>query len=153
MRLTAFTDYALRALMRLADEPSRVFTTEEIAREFSISRNHLSKVVQSLAAMGFVATQRGAMGGFTLAKPPAKISVGDVVRHLEARHAIVECFRTDGGDCVLTRRCRLRHALERASDAFLAELDKTSLAECAYPSAVPESSGKSMGRSSNHLRG
>ena len=45
MRLTAFTDYGLRALMRLAGEPERLFTTEEIAREFDISRHHLTKVV------------------------------------------------------------------------------------------------------------
>jgi len=108
--------------------------------------------VQRLAAGGFVLTQRGAMGGFTLAKPPAKISVGDVVRHLEARYPIVECFRADGGACVLTRRCRLKSALKRAADAFLAELDKTSLAECAYPAPVPASSRKSMGHASGHLR-
>ncbi len=133
MRLTAFTDYGLRALMRLAGEPSRVFTTEEIAREFSISRNHLTKVVRDLADAGFVTTQRGAKGGFVLAKPADRISIGDVVRRLEARHAIVECFRTDGGGCVLTPRCRLKVRLKRAADAFLSELDKTSLAECAYP--------------------
>jgi Rrf2 family transcriptional regulator, nitric oxide-sensitive transcriptional repressor len=152
MRLTAFTDYALRALMRLAHEPSRVFTTEEIAREFSISKNHLSKIVQSLAAGGFVVTKRGPMGGFTLAKPPAKISVGDVVRHLEVRYAIVECFKADGGACVLTVRCRLKSALKRAADAFLTELDKTSLAECAYPGPVSASSRKSMSRASSDVR-
>jgi Rrf2 family transcriptional regulator, nitric oxide-sensitive transcriptional repressor len=142
MRLTAFTDYGLRALMRLAGEPSRVFTTEEIAREFSISRNHLTKVVRDLADAGFVSTQRGANGGFILAKPPERISVGDVVRSLEARHAIVECFRADGGGCVLTPRCRLKGRLKRAADVFLRELDKTSLAECAYPGPPPDGRSK-----------
>jgi Rrf2 family transcriptional regulator, nitric oxide-sensitive transcriptional repressor len=142
MRLTAFTDYGLRALMRLAGEPSRVFTTEEIAREFSISRNHLTKVVRDLADAGFVTTQRGANGGFILAKPPERITVGDVVRRMEARHAIVECFRADGGSCVLTPRCRLKSQLKRAADAFLRELDKTSLAECAYPGPPPDRRSK-----------
>jgi Rrf2 family nitric oxide-sensitive transcriptional repressor len=67
MRLTAFTDYGLRALMRLAGDPERVFTTEEVAKEFSISRNYLTKVVQELADAGFVATHRGGGGGFRLA--------------------------------------------------------------------------------------
>lgn len=133
MRLTAFTDYGLRALMRLAGEPTRVFTTEQIAREFAISRNHLTKVIRDLADAGFVTTHRGANGGFILAKPPEQISIGDVVRRLEARHAIVECFRADGGNCVLTPRCRLKIRLKRAAEAFLKELDKSSLAECAYP--------------------
>ena len=133
MRLTAFTDFAMRALMRLAGEPDRVFTTDEIAREFAISRNHLTKVVRELADAGFVATHRGAGGGFRLARPAESITIGEVVRLLEARHAMVECFRADGGECVLTPRCRLKGKLALAAKAFLAELDKTSLAECAYP--------------------
>lgn len=133
MRLTAFTDFAMRALMRLAGEPDRVFTTDEIAREFAISRNHLTKVVRELAEAGFVATHRGAGGGFRLARPAETITIGEVVRLLEARHAMVECFRADGGECVLTPRCRLKGKLALAAKAFLAELDKTSLAECAYP--------------------
>ncbi len=132
MRLTAFTDYALRALMRLAGEPERSFTTDEIAREFDISRNHLTKVVRELAESGFVATHRGAGGGFRLARPPEKITLGEVVRLLEARHAMVECFRADGGGCVLTPRCRLKSKLALAARAFIAELDRTTLAECAY---------------------
>ena len=71
MRLTSFTDFALRALMRLAGEPGRSFATNEIAAEFGISRNHLAKVVRDLADSGFISTQRGVGGGFTLARPAA----------------------------------------------------------------------------------
>lgn len=132
MRLTAFTDFGLRALMRLAGEPGRVFTTDEIAREFAISRNHLIKVVHDLAAAGLVTTQRGKSGGFKLARAPETIRLGEVVRHLEARHAMVECFRSDGGACMLTPRCRLKGRLAQAERAFLDELDKSTLADCAY---------------------
>ena len=69
MRLTSFTDFALRALMRLAGEPDRSFATSEIAAEFGISRNHLAKVVRDLAEAGFIATQRGAGGGFRWRAP------------------------------------------------------------------------------------
>ena len=60
MRLTSYTDFGLRALMRLAAEPERSFTTDEIAGEFEISRHHLIKVVRGLAEAGYVTTQRGA---------------------------------------------------------------------------------------------
>jgi Rrf2 family nitric oxide-sensitive transcriptional repressor len=140
MRLTAFTDFGLRALMRLAGDPERLFTTEEIANEFAISRNHLTKVVRELADAGFVATHRGSGGGFRLARPAEAISVGEVVRRLEARHAIVECFRADGGSCVLTPQCRLKARLKRASEAFLKDLDETTLADCAVI-AVPAIEG------------
>ena len=133
MRLTSFTDFALRALMRLAGEPARSFATTEIAAEFNISRNHLAKVVRDLADGGFIATQRGAGGGFSLARPAQSITVGEVVRALEGPHALVECFRDDGGSCVLTPRCRLKTRLAAAREAFMRELDATTLAECAYP--------------------
>src|SRR5216683_258110 len=102
MRLTSFTDFALRALMRLAGEPARSFATNEIAAEFKISRNHLAKVVRDLADGGFITTQRGVGGGFSLARPPHAITLGEVVRALEGEHALVECFRDDGGACALT---------------------------------------------------
>lgn len=132
MRLTAFTDFGLRALMRLAAEPDRSFTTDEIASEFAISRHHLVKVVRRLAEAGYVRTQRGAGGGFELARPARSITLGEVVRDLEDDQPLVECFRADGGNCMLTPRCRLKNRLAAAREAFLNELDGTSLADCAY---------------------
>ena len=133
MRLTDFTDIGLRALMRLAGEPDRLFTTDELATELNVSRNHLTKIVSELARAGFILTQRGAGGGFRLARPAASITLGAVVRALEDRHALVQCFRTDGGGCSLTPKCRLKSKLKAAEEAFLSELDKTALSECAYP--------------------
>ncbi|MGB6451540.1 MAG: Rrf2 family transcriptional regulator [Steroidobacteraceae bacterium] len=132
MRLTSFTDYGLRALMRLAGEPDRLFTTEEIARELAISRNHLVKIVRKLALAGIVATRKGAGGGFRLARPAGEITLGEVVRELESGQALVECFRSDGGACVLTPGCRFEPRLRAAREAFLRELDRSTLSECAW---------------------
>ncbi len=139
MRLKSSTDFGLRALMRLAGQPERVFTTDEIAREFEISRNHLSKVVQALAGGGIIVTRRGTGGGFSLARAAEDISLGEVVRLLESGQALVECFRTDGGACTLSPVCRLKGRLSAARAAFFAELDRTTLAECAYPAGEGES--------------
>ncbi|NMJ43350.1 Rrf2 family transcriptional regulator [Roseomonas sp. JC162] len=133
MRLLAATDFALRALMRLAAEPERRMSTEELARELGLSRNHLHKLVQALAAEGLVATQRGAQGGVTLALPPDQIRIGEVVRRMERDQALVECFRADGGGCSLTARCRLKAALAGAEFAFYRALDAVSLADCLPP--------------------
>ncbi|GKY89116.1 RrF2 family transcriptional regulator [Sinisalibacter aestuarii] len=135
MRLTSFTDYGLRALMQLAAEPARLFTTDEIAGAFGISRNHLKKIVQELSAAGIVVTQRGANGGFRLARPPDQIGLGEIVRVLEARSALVECFRADGGACVLNGACGLKTRLNAAREAFLRDLDRSTLADCALPPA------------------
>ena len=132
MRLTSFTDFGLRALMRMASAPDRAFTTAEIADEFSISRNHLNKVIQRLAKHGFVTTRRGAGGGAMLARPASEIGLGDVVRILEQDQALVECFAADGACCV-TPVCRLRGKLYAAEAGFLAELACSTLAYVALP--------------------
>lgn len=131
MRLTSFTDFGLRALMRIASAPGRAFSTFEIAEEFGISRHHLTKVMATLANASLILTKRGSGGGAMLARPANEIGLGGVVRLLEADQALVECFRADGGACVITPDCRLRHALAGANEAFLAHLDGLTLADCA----------------------
>lgn len=133
MRLASFTDYGLRTLMMLADAPATATTTAHLAGRLGIPYNHLTKVVQDLARGGYIATQRGAGGGMKLARPPGEIRLGEVVRFLEQRHAIVECFRSDGGACRLTAGCRVRARLAAAQEAFFRELDRTSIADCAHP--------------------
>lgn len=132
MRLTSFTDFGLRVLMRLAGAPEQSFSTDALAQEFGVSRHHLKKVVRQLAEAGYVVTRRGAHGGFRLARSAASIPIGEVVQLLENRQALVECFQPDGGACVLTPRCRLKSKLGRAREAFLADLNKTTLADIAY---------------------
>ena len=129
MRLLAATDFALRTLMRLAAASDRLASTEVLAQEVGVPRNHLHKVVQALAEAGLVRTSRGAGGGVRLAHPPADIRLGEVVRWFEREQAVVDCFREDGGSCCLLPQCRLRGALARAQGAFLAELDRMTLAE------------------------
>ncbi|MEV8468657.1 Rrf2 family transcriptional regulator [Fluviibacterium sp. DFM31] len=130
MRLTAFTDYGLRALMRLASAPDRGFSTAELAQEFGLSRNHLTKIVQRLARAGIVTTRRGGGGGAMLARPSDQIRLGDVVRVLEQDQALVECF-SDKGACIIDGRCGLKGRLRRAEAAFIADLDRSTLADIA----------------------
>lgn len=131
MRLTSFTDYGLRMLMRLAGAPERAFSTAELAEEFGLPRNHLAKIIQHLARGGMVTTRRGAGGGAALARPPAEIRLGDVVRLLEEGQPLVECFGPGGGDCSIDGRCRLKARLRSAEAAFLADLDRSTLADIA----------------------
>lgn len=136
MRLTSFTDYGLRVLMRLAGAPEQLTTTDQIATEFRISRNHLTKVVQDLVRCGYITTQRGKGGGIRLAMAAEDIRLGEVVRNLGQESALVECFRADGGTCVLTPLCGLRHRLATARESFLATLNTSTLADCTYPKPI-----------------
>jgi Rrf2 family nitric oxide-sensitive transcriptional repressor len=129
MRLTLHTDYALRLLMLLALEPDQLHTIEEVARRYRISRNHLMKVAQTLVQEGFVDGLRGRGGGLKLAKPAERINLGAVVRKTEDSLALVECFDRQKNGCVVSSACGLRGPLEEALTAFMAVLDRYSLAD------------------------
>lgn len=129
MRLTLHTDYALRLLMLLALEPDEIHTVDEVARRYGISRNHLNKVVQTLVQAGFVESMRGRGGGVQLARDPAQISLGEVVRATEDGFDLVECFDKVKNACVVAPVCGIRGPLEEALAAFLDVLDRHSLAE------------------------
>jgi len=132
MRLTWFTDYGLRALMRLASEPQRGFSSAELAAEFGISRNHLIKILQCRTRAGIATSRRGSGGGVMLAAAPTSIRLGDLVRLLEQGQALVECFQP-ACDCAAIDMCRLRGRLQAAEAAFLAELNRSTLADIALP--------------------
>ncbi|HVZ05012.1 Rrf2 family transcriptional regulator [Hyphomicrobium sp.] len=128
MRLTVHSDYALRVLMFLGVHTERLATIEEIAKAYGISENHLMKVVNRLAKHGFVQALRGRGGGLRLGKPADAMTLGEILRCVEDDFQIVECFgATD--TCRITKACRLKHALRRALDAYLAELDEWTLAD------------------------
>jgi Rrf2 family nitric oxide-sensitive transcriptional repressor len=131
MRLTSFTDYGLRMLMRMASAPGRAYSTAELADEFNLSRNHLAKIMQRLARAGLIETRRGGNGGAVLARPAAEIRLGAVVRLLEEGQPLVECLAENGGACTLDGRCRLKARLRSAEAAFLADLDRSTLAAIA----------------------
>ena len=124
MRLKGYTDYALRVLMHLAARPDRLSSISEMARTHRISHNHLMKVVHDLRKQGFVDAVRGRTGGIRLARPPSEIRVGDVVRHTEGGFELVDC-----GSCVIAPACSLTTALREALRAFMAVLDRYTLAD------------------------
>lgn len=133
MNLTSFTDYGLRMLMRMASAPDQAFSTAELAAEFKLSRNHLTKIMQRLAQGGIVETRRGAHGGAILRRSPAEVRLGDVVMLLEQDQALVECFAPDGGDCTLDGCCRLKVRLRQAEKRFIEDLNKSTLDDIALP--------------------
>lgn len=130
MRLTNYTDYALRVLIYLAakgkDEKS---TITEITNSYQISRNHLTKVIHQLGQIGFIKTIRGRGGGIKLAKRPDEITIGSVVKETEEDFYLVECFKGGANNCVLTPICGLKNILGEALTAYLNVLDGYTIAD------------------------
>ena len=129
MRLTVYTDYALRVLMYVAVAREPRATISGIAASYGISRNHLMKVVYELGLAGYLETVRGKNGGLRLARPPSEIIVGEVVRRTEPDLALVPCLDPVNAACAISPACRLRGAMHQARAAFLKVLDGYTLAD------------------------
>ena len=100
MRLNLQSDYALRLLMHLAANDGELITIKQVAERFRISQNHLTKVAYLLGREGFIETVRGRSGGLRLARKPAAIRIGEVVRYMEDL-ALVECLPGGSGGCFI----------------------------------------------------
>ena len=96
MRLTNYSDYALRILMYLAVRPSSdtLATIADIADSYQISKSHLTKIVHHLAQLGYIDSVRGKNGGIRLAMAAKDINLGQILRHTEPDFAIVPCFQS-----------------------------------------------------------
>jgi Rrf2 family nitric oxide-sensitive transcriptional repressor len=134
LRLNLQTDLALRLLLYLSRHPDELATITEVAAGYRISRNHLVKVAHRLGKLGFVEGVRGHSGGLRLGRPATLINIGDVVRKMEPDFDLVECFDPAQNTCVVSRECALKAPLREARNAFLAALDRYTLADIA---AVP----------------
>lgn len=135
MQLTRFTDFSLRVLIHLGMHPDTQTTVAVLASEHGISRHHLTRVVHQLGIKGYIETLRGKGGGFRLARRPELIRIGDVVRDMETGFELAECFSPGESTCRLLPACALKPILAEAGRAFLASLDRYTLADLLPPSA------------------
>jgi Rrf2 family nitric oxide-sensitive transcriptional repressor len=129
VHLTLHADYALRVLVYLATRPGKVVSTLEVSEAYGISKNHLVRVVQTLAQHGYLEVRPGRTGGLSLAREPRDINVGQVLRVAEPDYCLVECFDREKNTCPIAAACGLKGMLHEAREAFLGVLDKYTLAD------------------------
>jgi len=132
MRLTLYTDFALRTLIQVGLNDGKLTTINDIAQSFGISKQHLMKVVSHLSKKAYLETMRGRNGGIRLMREPRRINIGQVVRDTENRLDVIGCLERRGY-CPIERACVLRSALQDATQAFLAVLDAYTLADLIKP--------------------
>ncbi len=124
MKLTRYTDYAIRVMIYLGSHDAKICSIKEIADAYDISQNHLMKVVQDLAKSGFVESIRGRNGGIRLGQPPSSINLGHLLRHTEGLDDILEC-----SVCPINTGCGMPSILHEATAAFLEVFDRYSVAD------------------------
>lgn len=131
MRLTAYTNYALRTLQLAALRAPDLVRIEEVVHIHSLKKPNIVKAVHELGREGYLETLRGRGGGFRLARPASDIRVGDVVRMTEGDLDLVECFNAETNTCPLIGICRLSRAFQEARRAFMDVLDGVTIADIA----------------------
>lgn len=124
MRLTQYTDYALRVLLYLARHQDRLCSIAEIATAYGISKNHLMKIINDLVNAGYLTSVRGRNGGVRLGRTPDKINVGALIRHTEDDFDLVGCSR-----CIIAPACGMTSIFDEALAGFMAVLDRYTLAD------------------------
>lgn len=129
MKINAFSNLTFRALIYMALKEDSSVTTKEIADSYSISFNHLKKVMLNLAENGYIVGTKGRYGGYKLARRKQNINIGEVFRTTIENVAIAECFASPDSKCVIAPDCRLRHILMDAMSKFISELDNYCLAD------------------------
>ncbi|MEE4236193.1 MAG: Rrf2 family transcriptional regulator [Anderseniella sp.] len=131
MKLTSYTNYALRSLQLAALRSPQLVRVDDVVAIHGLARPHIVKIVHELGKAGFLETVRGRNGGFRLARPADTIIVGDVVRMTEGNLDVVECFNPETNTCPLMGICKLSSAIKRATQAFMQVLDDVTVADIA----------------------
>ncbi|MGP5178836.1 Rrf2 family transcriptional regulator [Psychrobacter aquimaris] len=158
MRLTNYSDYALRSLIYLAvrPEPPLLANISDIADSYGISKSHLTKIIHQLSQLGYIESVRGKNGGIRLARAPKDINLGVLIKQMEPDFVLVECFATptnakssDGRQtgstglpitlidettvnakgCVISPACQLKNVFFEALTAFINVLERYTLAD------------------------
>jgi Rrf2 family protein len=129
LRFTKRADYGLMAIHYIAvHEDLGAVSAKRIAEEFHIPAELLAKILQRLAKQRLITSTNGPKGGYVLARRPAEISVGDVVRALEGPVNIVSCLE-ESSDCPQMAHCNLRRPAQKIQAAITQVLDTMSLSE------------------------
>lgn len=142
------TEYALRAVVFMAQHPNSPYVTQQVAEATKVPPGYLAKVLQSLSRAGLVSSQRGLGGGFTLAKSPSEMTIYAVVQAVEPIQRIRTCplkISAHG-----TNLCALHQKLDDAMAIIEKSFQETTLADllaeprkstplCPFPRVLPKS--------------
>jgi Rrf2 family protein len=138
VRVSKKTDYALRALFTLVDHfGGAPIPIRELARRNDVPKRFLEQIMLQLKAQGWVSSEAGIRGGYVLAKNPAKITMGEVVRHFDGILAPIDCVSVTGYErCSQEPVCKFRRVFLDARNYVAGVMDKATLAEVAKHSPV-----------------
>jgi len=141
LRLSKKADYALIAMKHLAQQSPVLCSTSarEIAEQYDIPIELMAKVLQRLVRTGLLVSTQGTRGGYALSRPPALVSVADIIQAIDGPFTVTACS-TEKSDCEQFGKCSIRDPLWQIRERIVTALGTVSLAEMAnetVPAATP----------------
>ena len=137
MKLSVRGEYALRALLVLGRdyiEDDSVVTIQSISKQQNIPKRFLEQILNDLKSAGVVESKRGVAGGYRLRKSPQRISLADIIRHIEGPLAPVSCVSEkfyEKCSCPDESRCAIRNVMKEVRAAIVKLMENTTLADLA----------------------
>ena len=141
LQLTKRTEYGLIALVHMVDRNGEFVSAREVSDQYPIPKRLLAEVLKDLSKSGLVDSQRGATGGYALARDAEAITVGDIVSALEGAPTLASC-ETDSpadraGGCEVEPVCPIRSPLQRIREGIWRQMERTSLRALVTPTPTP----------------
>ena len=134
-RLNRLTDYAVVVLAQMALRPGRLVNAAQVAQDTGVPQPTVAKVLNVLAKGGLIASQRGAAGGSSLARPAEEIDVAEIIQAMDGPIALTACVEAATDSCSVESLCPMRGNWERVNTAIRTALSNVTLAEMALPYA------------------
>ncbi len=149
-RLNRLTDYAVVVLAQMALRPGRLVNAAQVAQDTGVPQPTVAKVLNVLAKGGLIASQRGAAGGYSLARPAEEIDVAEIIQAMDGPIALTACVEAATDSCSVESLCPMRGNWERVNTAIRTALSNVTLAEMALPfapmPAAAQENGLTAGR-------
>ena len=137
MKLSVRGEYALRALLVLGRdylEDDSVVRIQAISEQQNIPKRFLEQILNDLKSAGLVESKRGVTGGYRLRRPPQRITLAEIIRHIEGSLAPVSCVSErfyEKCSCPDESRCAIHSVMKEVREAIVTILESTSLADLA----------------------
>lgn len=135
MKLSRLTDYAAVVMAQIARHPEQAHAATDLAEAVQLPHPTVSKTLKMLVRAGLLVSQRGAQGGYRLARAASQITASDIITAIEGPVAMTECSHVDG-DCDLLATCGVADNWQRVSLAIRTLLDSVTLAHLAQTTPI-----------------
>lgn len=130
MKISAKSQYGLRAMVYLAKFQDKISSLKVISKAEDISFDYLEKIISKLEKAGLVKAKKGVQGGYFLIKSPQKIKLGQIIRALDGEMALVRCIAKEKRYlCPKKRKCLTKNFWKKIQNSLNSALNSITLAD------------------------